>query len=76
MEKTRVRQRVFCTVGTEMLTSGSVGAGWDQLERTGPKETRQVTLGSERRSKTNMESQHCEDEKPRHEEMVADFLVR
>ena len=24
---------VFSTVGAEMLTGGSVGAGWDQLER-------------------------------------------
>ena len=57
-----------------MLTGDSVGAGWDQLERAGPKkdrqvtlgsegpkEDRQVTLGSERWSKTNMEEQHCED---------------
>ena len=59
--------------------------GWDQLERSGPKETRQVTLGHERRSKSNMEEPHsedtmdeqpCEDAKPRHEEMVTDFLVR
>ena len=40
------RTRVFCTVGSEMLTGDSVGEGWDQLERTGPKEVRQVTLGS------------------------------
>jgi hypothetical protein len=35
---------VFSTVGAEMLTGGSVGAGWDQLERAGPKEARQVTI--------------------------------
>ena len=35
------------TVGAEMLTGGSVGAEWDQLERAGPKKDRQVTLGSE-----------------------------
>jgi hypothetical protein len=26
-----------------MLTGGSVGVGWDQLQRTGPKDDRQVT---------------------------------
>ena len=36
---------VFSTVGAEMLTGDSVGVGWDQLEWTGPKEDRQVTLG-------------------------------
>ena len=30
-----------------MLTGVSVGTGWDQLERAGPKEDRQVTLGNE-----------------------------
>ena len=34
---------VFSTVGTEILTGDSVGEGWDQLERAGPKEDRQVT---------------------------------
>ena len=28
-----VAHAVFSTVGAEMLTGGSVGAGWDQLER-------------------------------------------
>ena len=37
------RTHVFSTVGAEMLTGGSVGVGWDQLERSGPKEVRQVT---------------------------------
>jgi hypothetical protein len=34
---------VFSFVGTEMLTGGSVVAGWDQKERAGPKDDRQVT---------------------------------
>ena len=29
------------------VAGGSVVAGWDQLERTGPKDDRQVTVGSE-----------------------------
>jgi hypothetical protein len=68
-----------------MLAGGSVGAGWDQLQRAGPKDDRQVTVGSERWSETNredphcedaMEAPHCEDAKSLHEEMVTDFLVR
>jgi hypothetical protein len=68
-----------------MLAGGSVGGGWDHLERAGPKDDRQATVGSERWSKTNMEethcenameSQHCEDAKSLHEEMATDFLVR
>ena len=39
-----VSHTVFSTVGAWMLTGGSVGVGWDQLERAGPKEDRQVTL--------------------------------
>jgi hypothetical protein len=35
---------VFSTVGTEMLVGGSVVPGWDQLERAGPKDDRQVTI--------------------------------
>ncbi len=42
-----VTHDVFCTVGAEMLSGGSVvrtvGEGWDQLERVGPKDDRQVT---------------------------------
>ena len=66
-----------------MLTGGSVGAGWDQLQRAGPKDDRQVTVGSERWSETNredphyedaMEVPHCEDAKSLHEETVTDFL--
>jgi hypothetical protein len=29
-----------------MLAGGSVGGGWDQLERAGPKDDRQVTRSS------------------------------
>jgi hypothetical protein len=36
---------VFSSVGTEMLGGGSVVVGWDQKERTGPKDDRQVTRG-------------------------------
>jgi hypothetical protein len=36
---------VFSSVGAEiMLTGGSVVPGWDQKERTGPKDDRQVTV--------------------------------
>jgi hypothetical protein len=38
-----VTHDVFSSVGTEMFTGGSVGSGWDQIERTGPKDDRQVT---------------------------------
>ncbi len=38
---------VFSSVGTEMLTGDSVVVGWDKIERTGPKDDRQVTVGSE-----------------------------
>ena len=59
-----------------MLAGGSVGAGWDQLQRAGPKDDRQVTVGSECWSKINMEEQHCENEKSLPEPIVSDFLVR
>jgi hypothetical protein len=39
-----VTHGVFSSVGTEMLTGGSFVAGWDQKERAGPKDDRQVTL--------------------------------
>ena len=39
---------VFSSVGAEMLAGGSVVAGWDPIERAGPKDDRQVTVGSER----------------------------
>ncbi len=35
---------VFSFVGTEMLTGGSVVPVWDQKERSGPKDDRQVTV--------------------------------
>jgi hypothetical protein len=38
-----VAHAVFSSVGTEMLAGGSVVAGWDQKERAGPKDDRQVT---------------------------------
>ena len=38
-----VTHTVFSSVGAEMLTGGSVVAGWDQTERAGPKDDRQVT---------------------------------
>ena len=44
---------VFCTVGSEMLTGGSVGVGWDQLEKAGPKDDRQVTLVIQRTNASN-----------------------
>ncbi len=34
---------VCSPVGAEMLTGDSVVTGWDQKERTGPKDDRQVT---------------------------------
>ncbi len=34
---------VFSSVGAEVLTGGSVVPGWDQKERTGPEDDRQVT---------------------------------
>ena len=37
-------------------TTGSVGAGWDQLQRSGPKDDRQVTVGSE--GKTEIRHRH------------------
>ncbi len=70
---------VFSSVGAEMLAGGSVVAGRDQLERAGPKDDRQVTVGIERWSKIDMEEQHCEDAKSLPEaqvEMVSDFLAR
>ena len=39
-----VSHTVFSSVGAEMLAGGSVVAGWDQLERAGPKDDRQVTV--------------------------------
>ena len=33
---------VGVTVGAEMLSGGSVVSGWDQLERAGPTDDRQV----------------------------------
>jgi hypothetical protein len=38
-----VTHYVFSSVGAEMLAGGSVVAGWDQKERAGPKDDRQVT---------------------------------
>jgi hypothetical protein len=38
-----VGHAVFSTVGEEILAGGSVGEGWDQLQRAGPKDDRQVT---------------------------------
>ena len=52
---------VFSSVGAEMLAGGSVVVGWDPIERAGPKDDRQVTVGSERWSETNREDPHCED---------------
>ncbi len=46
-----VTPAVFSSVGEEMLAGGSVVVGWDPIERTGPKDDRQVTVGSERWSK-------------------------
>ena len=43
-----VTHTVVSSVGTEMLSGGSVVVGWDQIERAGPKDDRQVTVGSER----------------------------
>ncbi len=39
-----VAHAVFSSVGAEMLTGGSVVAGWDPIERAGPKDDRQVTV--------------------------------
>ena len=41
-----VTHAVFSSVGAEMLTGDSVVAGWDQIERSGPKDDRQVTVVS------------------------------
>jgi hypothetical protein len=71
-----VTHTVFSSVGVEMLTGGSVVVGWDQIERAGPKDDRQVTGGIERWSKINMEEQHCEIEKSLPESIVSDFLTR
>ena len=51
-------------------------AGWDPIERAGPKDDRQVTVGNERWSRINMEEQHCENEKSLPEAIVSDFLTR
>jgi hypothetical protein len=59
-----------------MLSGGSVVVGWNQIERAGPKDDRQVTVGSERWSKINIEEQHCENEKSLPEATVSDFLDR
>ena len=71
-----VTNTVFSSVGAEILAGGSVVAGWDQIERAGPKDDRQVTGGIERWSKINMEEQHYENEKSLPEDMVSDFLIR
>ncbi len=42
-----VTHSVFSSVGEEMLTGVSVVVGWDQLQRTGPKDDHQVTVGTE-----------------------------
>jgi hypothetical protein len=59
-----------------MLEGGSVVTGWDQKERAGPKDDREVTVGREGWSKKNMEEQHCENEKSLPEAIVSDFLDR
>ena len=46
-----VTHAVFSSVGVEMLEGGSVVAGWDQLERAGPKDDRQVTSKRMRKEK-------------------------
>jgi hypothetical protein len=51
-----VTHAAFSSVGAEMLSGGSVVAGWDQKERAGPKDGRQVIVGSKRWSKINTES--------------------
>ena len=45
---------VFSFVGTEMLTGGSVVAGWDPIERSGPKDDLQFTRRRRRRRRNNM----------------------